>query len=360
MPRKEISPNAEGARLILDKLWNAVIGEIDSPTATDFDQLINSRLVAIRYALPTQLLGKVTDPKLDCLCLQKKGGDDESLWDPRTFAQKVVAPWVIGNQKVLGSSVDPYVGNPLRVPRLQSDPGPVRYREDWIALYRILNAVQAKNSAEITLEAFKTTLRSIKRKLAENTFEFIIPERISLEQTRRTVAQFLAEGSGGDRGLAVAAALFETLGKVFGLYSAVKRHVINAADASTGATGDLECFDLEGNLKLVVEVKERNLTLTDVKAGLLKARKESLHELLFNSPPVKALDAKDIEEIFERTWASGTNLYQLSIDDLIKVGLTLTGELGRKNFLVNIGRQLNEFNTQPKNRLRWKELLELV
>lgn len=360
MPRNQISPNAEVARRILDELWNEVMAEDALTTRPEYDKLIDSRGVAIRYALPTQLLGKATDAKLDCLCLQKRNQKGNSAWDPRSFSKKVTAPWVIANQKVLGTSVEPYVGNPLRVPRLQSDPGPVKDQDDWIGLYKILHEVQEKNDPMFTLDALRWTLRSIKRKLAENTFEFVIPERVSLEQTRQTIGQFLKEGSGGDRGLAVAAALFQTFGKFLGLYSKVTRHMINASDASTGATADIECFDVDGNLKLAVEVKERSLTLTDVKAGLIKARKESVQGLLFNSPTIKAVDAEEIAELFDKTWASGTNLYQLSIDELIKVGLTLTGEAGRKDFLENVGIQLNEFNTQPKNRQRWKQFLEEV
>lgn len=360
MAKRHISPDTVAARNILNALWKDVLAEDDLTTQAEFDQLIDSSLVAIRYALPTQLLGKVTDGKLDCLCLQKGKSEGDSFWDPRTLAKKVVAPWVIAHQKVLGSSVEPYVGNPLRVPRLQSDPGSVRGRSDWIGLYKILNAVEEKGDPDFTLQALRLTLRSIKRKLTENSFEFVIPERISLEQTRQTVTRFLNEASGGDRGLSVAAALFKTFGKFFGIYSDVTRHMINASDASTGATGDIECYDENGNLKLAVEVKERSLTLTDVKAGLIKARKESLQELLFNTPTIKTDETSDIADLFEKTWASGTNLYQISIDELIKVGLVLTGEAGRRNFLENVGAQLNEFNTQPKNRQRWKVLLEEI
>lgn len=115
---------------------------------------------------------------------------------------------------------------------------------------------------------------------------------------------------------------------------------------------------LDGELRLAIEVKERNVTLADVRSSILKARKISLHELLFNAPGANPSDKEEISELFARTWASGTNLYRLSIDELVRVGLCLTGESGRKDFLENVGRQLDEFGTQPNNRKRWKELLE--
>ena len=140
----------------------------------------------------------------------------------------------------------------------------------------------------------------------------------------------------------------------------MKRHAINASDQSTGMAGDIECIGGDGELKLVIEVKERNLTLADVRDAVLKARKVSLQELLFNAPGENPSEKEEMVDLFARTWASGTNLYRLSINELIRVGLSLTGELGRTDFLENVGKQLDEYGTQPSNRKRWKELLEEI
>jgi hypothetical protein len=79
--------------------------------------LVSSEQTAIRFCLPTQLLGKLAGPGLDAMCLQR--GDGQSgRWDPRGFAARVVVPWNRTNQNVLGPSGDPYVSNPLRRPRV--------------------------------------------------------------------------------------------------------------------------------------------------------------------------------------------------------------------------------------------------
>lgn len=353
-------PDSDIARQLLNDLWLAVLAEEDYDLDPVIDALIESSSVSIRFSLPTQLLGKLADSKVDSRCLQKGDGSHESMWDPRGFATKVIVPWVSENQNVLGTSTDPYVSKPLRKPRLEADPGNVKNKEDWKSLYAVLDEVETNNSEDFTRERLLQTLRSVRRKLTESIFEYFVPERISLDQTQSLVNAFLAEGSGGDRGLSVAAALFETFGKFFGLYSEVRREVINASDSSTGLTADIECIDDEGNLKLAIEVKERNLTLTDVRSAILKARQSEIREFLFNSPRTNAAEQSEIDELFERTWASGTNLYRLSIDELIHVGLTLTGEDGRKDFLKNVGDQLNRYNTQPTNRQRWKILLESI
>lgn len=204
------------------------------------------------------------------------------------------------------------------------------------------------------------TLRSIHKKLSELVFKYYVPERISIDQTEKLISTFLSEASGGDRGLSVAAALFQTFGKYFQIYKEVKRHLINAPDQSTGLSGDIECIGEDGKLRLVIEVKERNLTLTDVRSAILKAQKVSLQELLFNSPGANPPETEEIMDLISKTWTTGTNLYRLSIQELIRVGLSLTGEAGRKDFLENVGKQLDTYNTQPRNRKRWKELLEEI
>lgn len=363
MPRR-ISPNTNDATNLLNALWEEVLAEDENAHRPDeqIDNLINSKRVAIRYCLPIQLLGKLTDHRLDALRMQKGDNkNDSTAWDPREFAKKVIVPWVTENDNVLGTSKDPYVGNPARIPKLSQQPTGVK-RSDlplWEGVYKVVSDVQLQDTEEYTRNRFLQVLRSIKVKLRASQFDFVIAERVSLEQAERIVQAFLSEGSGGDRGLSVAAAWFETIGEMFGIYSHIVRYSINASDASTGSTADIECFKGD-DLKLAVEVKERNLTLIDVKDGINKARKKGVSELLFNVSNTDSSDAAQIEELITKTWASGTNLYRVSIDELMHVGLSIAGEQGRHVFLRKIGEQLNAFNTQPNNRLKWKELLEAM
>ncbi len=358
MPEKSTSPNQDEARDLLNELWGIVSQESESVADLVIETLVKSQFVSIRFCLPTQLLGKLTDSRLNCLCLQKGNGEDESQWDPRGFSSKVIVPWVQENQSVLGTSSDPYVSKPLRKQYLEASPGNVKGEKEWMLLYQVLKEVEDNDDPEFTKLRFIQTLRSIKSLYSELSFQYYNPERISLEQTQFLVKIFLSESSGGDRGLAVAAALFETFGKYFQLYSEIKRNVINASDQSTGLAGDIECVDENGNLRLAIEVKERNLTLTDVRTTITKARSVSIKEVLLNAPGIVGNENEQINDLINRTWASGTNIYHLTIDDLIIVGLFLTGEDGRIDFVKNVGKQLDKYNTQPVNRKRWKELLE--
>ena len=193
MSKKSISPDINIARELLNKLWGEVIQEEKLESDSDIEKLINSKSVAIRYSLLTQLLGKLTDGKLNCLCLQKGKSNDNSSWDPRGFANKVIVPWIAEHQNVLGTSPDPYVSKPLRRRKLESDPGNVKQKEEWKLLYKVLKEVEERNSEEYTREKLLQTLRSIYRKYAELTFEYYVPERISLRQTEKLISEFLSE-----------------------------------------------------------------------------------------------------------------------------------------------------------------------
>jgi hypothetical protein len=355
------SPSSPEAKQLLGVLWKVVLDESEeSPINEDIEILVNSDYVSIRYCLPTQVLGKLVQPSVNCLCLQKGDASRPGAWDPRSFCIKTIVPWVAENQFVLGNSTDPYVSKPLRKPVLEDSPENVKGASQWRLLYRILKTIQERNSTAYTKKVFLDVLRSIKRKLSNAVFEYPVPKRASMEQVATIIERFLGESSGGERGLAVAAALFETFGSFFHLYSRIQRHAINAADKATGSTADIDCFGENGELKISIEVKERNVTLTDVRSAIDKSRRVSLRELLFNAPGFEPKEEQKIRETIDRAWASGTNLYRIGIFELVNVGLSIAGEEARVFFLERIGRQLDAYNTQPSNRNRWKELLESI
>ena len=104
------TPDRSVAQDLLNRHWEAVLQDDTLQATSEIAAIVNSSLVTVRYCLPTQLLGKLADRSLDALCLQARN-KAPGLWDPRSFAAEVIAPWVLRNQKVLGNSADPYVGN---------------------------------------------------------------------------------------------------------------------------------------------------------------------------------------------------------------------------------------------------------
>ena len=79
------TPDRERAKGILTQIWKEVadedgeadLQEVSTEVRTSITALLGSETVSFTYSLPTQLLGKVTNPELDALCLQR-GENEES------------------------------------------------------------------------------------------------------------------------------------------------------------------------------------------------------------------------------------------------------------------------------------------
>lgn len=316
--------------------------------------------MAYRFCLPVQLLGKLTDPMLDSLRLQKRKGDpsDVTGWDARSLASKVVAPFNQRQEYILGTSADPYVGNPMRIRRMARDDKSKKDVTGWNTLVDVLEQVESRGDSAFTEAVFRQVLLEMFRRQKSLRFVYSVPPRISLEGAISLTRCFLQEKSGGDRGLALCGALFDAIGIHFGLYVKVERARINASDEATGQAADLECLNAEGRIVLAVEVKERILTLTDVEGTLRKCRQRKIKDIFFAAPEVKSDEQPALDDRINRAFASGQNLYVFDFLDLAHSVLALGGEPIRNTFLQKVGEHLDLWNTQPTHRHAWKRLLE--
>ena len=361
------TPDRERARGILNEEWKEICNqegeagsqEVSAEICARITELLQSEAVSFTYSLPTQLLGKVTNPELDCLCLQA-GENEESQWDPRGFAASVIVPWVGENENVLGTSQDPYVSNPLRQARVVPNPPNVRTNTlpCWQALYDILSDVEERNDPQYTLAVFREVLRRTHEILKGRQFSYPRLTRISLEQTLYLVRRLLESSREGEHGMSLAAALFKVIGRNFGLWDEVVRQASTTADRASGMTGDLECRN-SGKLVYAVEVKERTLRHADVIAFDEKLSRSELTEALINAPGVHSSDTDEVRNRIRLMWGRGINLYNATIEQLAFVTLSLAGEDARLQFVTEVGNQLNEFG-RPSGKAAWRDLLKSI
>ncbi|MDD5533967.1 MAG: restriction endonuclease, SacI family [Syntrophales bacterium] len=118
MARKKSEINSldlNRAAELLEKNWQLVTGEASAKPEIQFisdedlrhaiGSSIGHKQVAFRFCLPVQILGKLTNPKLDSLRLQKRKGDlsDITGWDARSLASKVVAPFNRRQENIIGT-----------------------------------------------------------------------------------------------------------------------------------------------------------------------------------------------------------------------------------------------------------------
>ncbi len=319
---------------------------------------LRSSSLTYHYVLPTQLLAKAADPTLDAHAIQA-GYPGTGAFDARTVAHDVIVPFDRENERVLGGSPEPYVNNPLRVPGVTAEyRAAQKNKADWDKLVVVLDAVEESEDTAFVRSAFDQVLFEIYRMLADVAVVYPTPNRISLDRTNQLIQQYLAAKSGGDRVEAVCTALFRTIGRKFGLFDEVKRENVNVADMPSGMSADIECW-FGGEIILLVEVKDRELTLVQLDSKLDAARARHISELLFVAEQGKeertsgAIDARIASE-----FVSGQNVYVVRFADFSLGILILFGEDGRVDFLREVGVELDRVNARIEHRKAWAEFLK--
>jgi hypothetical protein len=319
---------------------------------------LSSAALSYHYVLPTQLLAKSVNPSLDAHAIQA-GYPGLGAFDARTIAHDVIVPFDRENERVLGGSPEPYVNNPLRVPGITAEHRTAqKNKADWDKLVAVLDAVESSGDIAFVRSAFDQVLFEIYRMLAGVAVVYPTPNRISLDRTNQLVQQYLCVKSGGERMEAVCTALFRVIGRRLSIFDEVRREKVNTADIFSGMSADIECW-LGGKVVLLVEVKDRELTLIQLDTKLDVARARHISELLFIAEQGKEqqnLGAIDMRISSEFT--SGQNVYVVKFADFALGILILFGEDGRVEFLREVGNELDRVNSRIEHRRAWAELLK--
>lgn len=353
--------NESDLTLWLEKQWEQVLSAYESDPDQEVDRFIDSPVASIRYATLTQLLGKVSDPTRDLLCLQKGKQDSEAedtgRWDPRGFCTRVVVPWMQGHHSVLGTSGDPYVSKPLRRPRMDEGLESLKSPQEWNALVSFLATLQDASDPAIVEGAVLRCLKSIARRLRKQQVDYPVPMRIGLGRLCDILDKYLADSNGGLRPMVVTTALMQTIGKAFSLFSRVESQGVNEPDAASGVPGDVMCYGQDHALALAVEVKGHELTLIELESTIAKARSSRVANVLFATPGFASADKEAMEAKITEEFAQGSNIYQTSVQSLVRSVFMLLTEDWRVTFLNSICSELDARTTQPSDRLAFANLL---
>ncbi len=261
----------------------------------------------------------------------------------------------------LGGSSEPYVSKPLReqavIPEFR---GNKKDKAGWDTLCKILEAVQARTEGYGSTHVLDVVLHAIAKRLETVRIAYPTPNRVSLGDATHLVDEFLGEKSGGVRFEAVVAALFETIGQKFRLFDKVRCSQVNAADQRAGTVADVECLDVDGKVVIAVEAKDREVTVRQVEDKLSLMREQQIREAFFLSSIGKQTqDETRLDELIEKEFNSGQNIYVLRMDRFLDSMLSLFGEVGRTQFLHAVGVQLDTYG-RLVDRQAWAELLRAV
>ncbi len=90
--------NSEARQWLADT-WRQVLEDEPGDPDTEIDRLVNSNVLSIRYAILTQILGKIANQHRSLLFLQMGTGKTPGTWDARSFCSAVIVPWVAGQSR---------------------------------------------------------------------------------------------------------------------------------------------------------------------------------------------------------------------------------------------------------------------
>jgi len=373
VPSAKAKPIAEivaACAATLEKYWAEVKDRADAGNTADFledkdllgaiNYSINCKEKTYHYVLLTQLMAKVDDPRRNCRSLQEQA-PVPGAFDARSIAHGALVDFERQQlDGALGRSSSPYLNNSIRAPLLDENDGKKRRDKlGWRRVCEVATEVESRNDVEFTAKVFRQVLLEIYRRLGSTKIKYDVPLRASLAQVVGVIRRFTSEKSGGDRPLAVTAALFETLGKYAKLFEPiVRRGKINASDASSGQVADVECVDAQGTVVIAIEVKDKTVTVSDLEEKLGATRERGIKEIFFVSGRGKK-ETEDVPARIAREFNAGQNLYVCNLVELAESVLALTGEASRRHFLIDVGEQLDKYS-DTKHRLAWKKTLDEI
>jgi hypothetical protein len=358
--------HAAKAKKILDEIWEEVINADEKlksdSLGTQIDFVFEGKEVGYKKALIIQLVGKAADFSLDAQALQKGSGVD-GAWDAREFAKRVFVPWNASIGSPLGDSDDPYVANQFRNPKFDlSIRAKRRGKPLFDAVLDMLERANRASTSEEVVDLLKQVLFGLRRQLANKSFQYAVPHRASLEATLSALSDFLSVASGGGRLQAVAQALFMSLSDAGFDYQKLAARHVNASDQAGHLPGDISFS--KSDRRNAIEVKDRFLDVAQVRASITKARIADITELVFLVHDKggdrlfgSADDEQACREIAKKEFSSGLNIYWESYLRLSRSILVLIGEHGRREFLMSVGKALEEQSMDAQHRWAWAKIV---
>lgn len=235
-------------------------------------------------------------------------------------------------------------------------------KQGWRDLISVLNEVENVQKPEFTLASLRQTLAEVYRRLGAVAVSYPLPKRVSFKQTQALIKEYLSTPSGGERPLTVMSALMQALGESFRVFAETRRGKITAADTPSGFIANIECLDENGNIVLVVEVKDKELRFNHVSTKMPAMRAKHVAEILYIAQHgVASGDKQKIADYTDSEFATGQNIYVFDNVMTFSSGiLALLGENGRRRFLLCIGEHLDQYGAAIQHKTAWSELLSKV
>ena len=362
-----MSIDKENASTILQTEWNYVEARQDKNFLSTklykqeirwIKEIIRGKQLTYKYILLTAVLAKVINPRVHYRALQK-GSQLQGAYDARSLAHGVVVPFEKSHGELLGGSNEPFLSRPARYPEFDLS-NRDRTRNAQERLFYLLDNFQRYSTRDKSLP--KALLRQVLKEmisLQPTKRDFKVPPvKVSLQATVNVVDEFLQVSGSGERLVAVSAAVFASMCKIFGETFQVRVYPVNWPDKFAKTAGDIE-FYKDGKIVRAVESKDKPLSESDVRHCQMKAKRHGITEyIILSGAGVVATDELAITKFINSQLKQGLNLYILAVPQQLFPYFVYLGEKGRRVFLTKVGTYLNEIKATRANKKSWQQLID--
>lgn len=355
------------AERVLQSEWNYVLKYPDkdfldsSRYAEQIRQIklvVHGKQLTYKYILLTAVLAKAVNPNIHYRALQQ-GSKLRGSYDARSLCHSVIVPFEKSHGERFGGSNEPFLNRPARYREFDLS-NRDRNRKAQRRLHSLLEKCQVYSAKDKTLP--KAILRQVLKEM--NSVEprirdfKIPPAKISLQAATGIVDEFLATSGGGERLVAVSAAVFAGMCQTYSDRWQVKPYPVNWPDKFAKTAGDIE-FYLDGKIVKAVESKDKPISVSDVRHSLRKARRHHITEyIILNGAGIVERDKLGVKQLIEAQLKKGINLYLLDVPKQFHPYLMYLGEKGRRTFLIKVGDYLNKIKATSDNKEAWQRLID--
>lgn len=271
----------------------------------------------------------------------------------RTLDERVVNPLLRTEQ--VPCSKGPYLATFRRSVRfLPATRDGLRDKAAFDAMLRYLAALTAADQ-ERRAQLARHLCREFVRLRSRSVIPLVRIRRMTLEQLRQIMRDLLTTPSGGRVPVFLVAALLETISDHYGLRWRVDVQAINAADAVSGAGGDVVVRDAANGIELVIEITLRPIDRNRVVATYVsKIAPQGLADYLFLHGD--AQPTEEARQVAFGYFSQGHDITFLPVDAWLVHSLGLVGSRGRVTFLDKLLTRLDPIDVPVDLKLRWNAL----
>lgn len=309
-----------------------------------------------REALLGCALARGLDPHIDIRLPYAAHGP--RAFNGRTLDERVVNPFL--KERSVPSSKGPYLAAFRRSVRYVPATGDgLRDRGGFEAMLAYLAVLEAADGAGIAALLRDLCMRFVRLR-DRSRVPLVRLIRMSLDQQGAIVAGLLASRSGGRFPVFITAAMLEALRDSFALPWTIAVQGINAADAASGASGDIVVRDSRNDTVVIaVEVTERPIDKNRIVGTFTsKIAIDRITEYLFLYTDAEP-DAEARRAAFGY-FAQGHDILFLRIEEWVRNCLGIVGAAGREGFIQRLLDHLDTPDVPSALKQRWNELAGAV